>query len=344
MSARYRVLINPKSRTGDSLRVSDVAHRVFAAHDAEILVPDSQADLKRLARTAAADGFTHLVVAGGDGTINAILDEIVGTGIVLGVIPCGTANDLARQLGLPTDPETACRLVLGDMARDVDLIAVNGRHYVTGGAIGVATEIAAGVNRWKGAGGWRRWLMRALGSWAYLAYSAFYLPLAPKLWLDVHLDGDAGPQGPLRLLVMMIHNQEAIGKTFKATPFARIDDGLIEVCLLSWQGRWPGIYLVTLLAMGGRHVGKRGATIWRTRRLEISAAEPIVFMGDGEALARETHLVVEAVPGALRIVAPVDQRRTRRLTASLGRTVLLGSLPVAKTLDGEQPSLDRPDA
>lgn len=342
MPARYRVLINPKSRTGDRSQVAEVARQVFSAHDAEILVPETQAELKRLARTATADGFTHLVVAGGDGTINAILDEIAGTGIILGIIPCGTANDLARQLGVPRKPEAACRLVLEGACREVDLIAVNGRHYVTGGAIGAATEIAAGVNRWKGAGGWRRWLMRRLGSWAYLVYSGFYLPLAPKLWLDVHLEGDAGPIGDQRLLVMMVHNQEAIGKTFKATPYARIDDGLIEVCLLSWRGRWPGIYLVTLLAMGGRHVGRPGATIWRTSRMEITAAEPIQFMGDGESLACDTRLVVEAVPRALRVVAPLDRRHTRRLTAPFGQTALLGSTSATKSTDGGR-SLDAPE-
>lgn len=317
MGDRYCIVLNPFARSGGAGDLRAVVESAFSGREATVHVPTSLEASRAIIREAIADGVTHLVLAGGDGTVNGVLDLLVGAPVTLGLIPCGTANDLAFQLGIPTDPQAACELILKGERRQLDVVAVNDRFYVTGGALGIATGIAAGVNQWKGKPGWRRTVMRALGSWAYLAYSGLYLMTTPKLWYDVTLRSEDGPQGKQRVLVLLINNQAIIGKTFKAAPFARQDDGHLEVCLLEWQGRFRGTWLVTLLAANGRHVGRRGVRIWRTRDVTITSDEPIAFMGDGERLAESTKLHIAVKPQALAMMGPVDLRRTRHLTMPL---------------------------
>jgi diacylglycerol kinase (ATP) len=317
MGDRYCIVLNPFARSGGEGDLRAIVETAFSGRDAAIHVPTSLEASRTVIREAIAAGVTHVVLAGGDGTVNGVLDLLAHTPVTLGLIPCGTANDLAFQIGIPADPKSACELILRGERRQLDVVAVNDRFYVTGGALGIATGIAAGVNRWKGAPGLRRTIMRALGSWAYLAYSGLYLMTTPKLWYDVTLSSPDGPQGRKRVLVLLINNQAIIGKTFKAAPFARQDDGHLEVCMIEWQGRLRGSWLVTLLAANGRHVGRRGVSIWQTRDLTITSEEPLAFMGDGEHLAESTTLAISVKPQALQIMAPLDLRRTRHLTMPL---------------------------
>jgi diacylglycerol kinase (ATP) len=317
MGDRYCIVLNPFSRGGNAEDLRTIVRTAFSGREASIHIPDSLAAARTIIRDAIAEGASHVVVAGGDGTVNGVLDLLAHAPVTLGLIPCGTANDLAFQMGIPLDPQKACDLILRGERRRLDVVAVNDRYYVTGGALGIAPGIAAGVNRWKAQPGLRQRLMRALGSWAYLAYSGLYLMTTPRLWYDVTLAGTDGPQGRKRVLVLLINNQAIIGRTFKAAPFARLDDGHLEVCMIEWQGRFRGSYLVTLLAANGRHVGRKGVSIWRTRELTITSEAPIAFMGDGERLVESTTLTIAVKPQALQMMAPPDLRRTRHLTMPL---------------------------
>jgi YegS/Rv2252/BmrU family lipid kinase len=317
MGNRYCIVLNPFARTGNAGELRTIVETAFTGRDTAIHSPESLEAARSIIREAIADGVSHVVLAGGDGTVNGVLDLLVHAPVTLGLIPCGTANDLGHQIGIPLDPRAACELILRGEQRLLDVVAVNDRFYVTGGALGIATGIAAGVNRWKGQPGLRRSLMRALGPWAYLVYSGLYLMTTPKLWYDVTLTSRDGPQGRRRVLALLINNQAVIGKTFKAAPYARQDDGHLEVCMFDWQGRFRGTYLVTLLAANGRHVGHHGITIWRTQGLTITSEEPVAFMGDGEKLAESTTLQIAVKPQALRIMGPLDLRRTRHLTMPL---------------------------
>jgi YegS/Rv2252/BmrU family lipid kinase len=317
MGDRYCIVLNPFARSGGGSDLQTIVKTTFAGREATVHVPQSLEASRALIREAIAGGVTHVVLAGGDGTVNGVLDLLAGTDVTLGLIPCGTANDLAQQIGVPSDPQRACELILRGERKDLDVIAVNDRFYVTGGALGIATGIAAGVNRWKGKPGLRRSLIRALGSWAYLAYSGIYLMTTPKLWYDVTLTETDGTVSRKRVLVLLINNQAIIGKTFKAAPFARSDDGHLAVCMIEWQGRFRGSWLITLLAANGRHVRHQGVSIWQTRSLTIESDEPIAFMGDGESLAEATTLAISVKPQALRMMAPMDLRRTRHLTMPL---------------------------
>ena len=318
MGERYCIVLNPKARNGARGDLGAIVAEAFAGRDATITVPDSLEAARNTIKAAIIDGATHIVLAGGDGTVNGVLDLLSDAPVTLGLIPCGTANDLAHQLRLPLDPKEACQVILHGERRFLDLIAVNERFFATGGALGIATGIAAGVNRWKAKPGLRRTIMRLLGSWAYLVYSGPYLMFTRRLWQEVRIAGGEGPQGPVKILVLLINNQDVIGKTFKATPMARSDDGHLDVCLIAWQGRGRGSWLVWLLAMGGRHVGKHGVSIWRGRSLTISADQPIAFMGDGEPFPESTSLGIHVQPQAMRVMVPIDLRRTRHLTTPLG--------------------------
>ena len=82
-----------------------------------------------------------MIVAGGDGTLNAALQGLVEAGLPLGIIPLGTANNLARTLGIPSDPAGACEVIAAGHRRRIDLGWVNGRYFCTTASVGLSVQI-----------------------------------------------------------------------------------------------------------------------------------------------------------------------------------------------------------
>src|SRR5439155_1160235 len=134
--------------------------------------PVSGAETARLAAEHARAGVAAVVVAGGDGTINRVVNELAGTGVPIGILPRGTANDFAREVDLPLEIAAAARRVLEGGVRAIDVIDVNGRAFVTVGGLGLPAACALSVGRLKRAGGLALVALAALGPAVYPVVAA----------------------------------------------------------------------------------------------------------------------------------------------------------------------------
>jgi len=153
------VILNPGSGSGDGDEIAAHLVQLFAAHGraATILAAGPGRSVADQARRAVAEGCRVAVAAGGDGTVNAVAAAVAGTGTPLGLLPIGTLNHFAKDLGLPLELEDAVRLISQGPARRVDVGEVNGRVFVNNSSIGVYPRIVALRDR-AGASGWGKWL------------------------------------------------------------------------------------------------------------------------------------------------------------------------------------------
>src|SRR4051794_37510526 len=151
-------ILNCAAGTCDPQTTEVMIRQVAAVHGAtcEILAPERGADLTALARQAVADGAALVVAGGGDGTINAVASALVGTEARLGVLPLGTLNHFAKDLGIPLALEEAVRTVFTGRPQAVDVGEVNGRLFLNNSSLGIYPRIVRlreahrrqGVRKW----------------------------------------------------------------------------------------------------------------------------------------------------------------------------------------------------
>lgn len=303
MPGKIRLIVNRAARSGCKRRLLDQVRRELGDLDLEVLVPDSYEELIAMARRAPQDGVDTVLVLGGDGTINAVLNQLVHTDVALGVIPAGTANDLAGFLGISRKVREACAVVRRGKRKRLDLIEVNGRYFVTAGGIGVVSDTAVGVNRLKASGGLLSKLTKWLGGMVYVLYSFALLAASREIVspLDVSVDGK--PQGEIPTIALFVNNQPTLGKTVMPYPGARSDDGELGLCIMRQRSRLGAIWTVILMSLRGAHTKRKDILMMPGKSLSIRSPRPTTFIGDGEVLAHDCELSLRVVPKAIRVLA-----------------------------------------
>lgn len=239
-----------------------------------------------LARSAVAEGVDGLVVCGGDGIVHLGLQAVAGTGVPLGLVPCGTGNDVARYFDLPRkDPVAAADRIADGGTRDVDLARSSGRWFVTVMAAG----FDAVVNERANAMTWPRGQMRY--NLATVAELRTFRPLPYVLELD-------GRTVELDAMLVAVGNGPSFGGGLRITEGALLDDGLLDVVVIRPVGKVELVRTYPKL-FKGTHVHHPAYERHRVRRVTV-ASPGIVAYADGERFA-PLPLTVECVPGALRM-------------------------------------------
>ena len=270
-------------------------------HHVEPRVTWERGDAVRLAREAAECGVDAVVALGGDGTVNEVVNGLSGHETPLGIIPLGTANDFARQAGIPLDADHAMDIILRRNPVRIDTGEMNGRRYLNASVGGVGAETTAETPAES---------KESLGLLAYAITGVRKLAgLAPKA---MHFRGP-GVELDAECLVFAVGNSRVTGGGTQITPNASVVDGLLDVCIVEAMGR-PEFVALALRVRKGEHVGEAGVHYFQLPSLTITAEEPVTVNVDGEP-AEEKYL----------------EYRVRR--ADL--LVHVGHLPGADGLDGE---------
>lgn len=242
-----------------------------------------------MARAAAADGRTdRLVVAGGDGTINEALNGLAGSALPLAIVPLGTANVLAHELGLGRTARAVADAALDGWPRAVSLGTVNGRRFSMMAGTGFDAHVVRDVSTR---------LKRAIGKGAYALETFRQLFAFGSRMYEAVIDGV-----PHRAASVLVCNGHYYGGRFVAAPEARLDRPGFQVVLFLDPGPRATLGYMAALAAGSLHRHPR-VKIVEARTVEISgpAGEPV--QGDGDVIA---HLpaIFESLPDAARLVGP----------------------------------------
>lgn len=245
-----------------------------------------------LAKKAIEDGFTVVVAAGGDSTISEVMnglvqasgDDLAGT---LGIIPLGTANDLAFGLNIPLDLTEACQRLMDGNTRVIDVCQVNDRYFDNNSAMGLEPTVTLEAER----------ITRIKGTARYLAAALRAIWKRPSWY--AHLKWDDGEYKGAIALVSVGNGARTGG--FFMTPNAKFDDGKFDFIFAPAMGRWKLLNLLPK-TLNGSHIHHPDVTYIQTTHLTIETdASP--FHADGEIISRRVKkLSYHILPQKLRVI------------------------------------------
>ncbi|HEX4506615.1 MAG TPA: diacylglycerol kinase family protein [Alphaproteobacteria bacterium] len=272
-----------------------------AGFDVDFISPDAGSLPERVA-LACASGAGMVVVAGGDGSVACAAQQIAGTGIVLGILPFGTANVLARDLDIPIGDLAAAVAVLRDgKVREIDAAEVNGRLYLCASMLGLPARLARYREMGRGKGS----MTRLWSRFARAAFRAFARYQAPRVALT--LDGRFVE---LRAGAIMITPNLLDDSTGRRLGRDRLDEGRLGLYALKQINLRAILRLLVrlLLRIIRRDPDFHGAAAREITILRMGRRAPrtIRVMNDGEVTLMAPPLTYRIVPRAIRVMAPAE--------------------------------------
>jgi YegS/Rv2252/BmrU family lipid kinase len=292
------VVINPAAgpawRRRPAARMEAWARGVVERHAAEAWVAftEGPGHARVLAQHAVDEGADVVVAWGGDGTINEVASALVYSRGTLGIVPVGSGNGLARELGIPRSPEGAMTVALSGATRVIDAGELNGRLFFNMAGVGfdahVAEVFASSSGRRRGFTSYAAATIRELFQYQSAMYS---------------IETDGRPAGDLRALLISVANTRQWGNGARIAPFAVMDDERLD--LVAIAARPPVLVLANLwrLFVGSittlSHVDSQ-----QCRTATLVATPPAPVHVDGEPLGRFATIEIRVKAGALRVRVP----------------------------------------
>ena len=288
------IILNPAAHSEKAVRLTERIHALCTG--AEVRLTSMPGDAERIAREAVGEGFTTLIAAGGDGTINEVVNGLVATrnpDVRLGILPVGTMNVFAVELGIPLNSlEKAWEIILKNEVRHLDLpvckTAEESRCFVQLAGVGLDAEVVRRTSRES---------KKALGPLSYLLSLAQVAGVKPP---PVTIESEDGMvrSGSFVLL----GNGRFYGGPFKMFRKGSPCDGLIDVLVFRNQSPWDLFRYMNAILIG-QHAELSDVEYFQTTSLSLHSESPVPYELDGE-MAGYLPLSLRVEKGALPVLAP----------------------------------------
>ena len=244
------------------------------------------------AESAVSAGVDLVLACGGDGTVTACAEGVAGTGVPLAIIPMGTGNLLARNIGLPMDMDEALAVALGRVQQPIDAGRVNGTLFVVMAGLGLDAQMLSGTSEP---------LKKRLGWLAYAISAARHLGDRP---IRVTVSADGGRRRRMRASALIVGNVGWLRGGLPLLPDARPDDGMLDAVVLIAGGltRWLAVAADIVL----RRPARGGIYRVQFTELQVTLDQEQPWELDGEIMGSTRQLAVVAQPGALLLRMPPE--------------------------------------
>ena len=292
--SRAAVVVNPTKLDDDEAFRKSV-RRVMDDHgwDEPLWLETTPEDPGRgQAESAVSAGIGLVLACGGDGTVTACAEGITGTGVPLAIIPMGTGNLLARNIGLPMGLDEALAVALGDVQQAIDAGRVNETLFVVMAGLGLDAQMLSGTSEP---------LKKRLGWFAYAISAVRHLGDRP---MRVTVSADGGRRRRMRANALIVGNVGWLRGGLPLLPDARPDDGMLDAVVLNASGL-TGWLAVTADILLRRPAFGRTYRIQFTK-LQVTLDREQPWELDGEVMASARQLTVVAQPGALLLRMPPE--------------------------------------
>lgn len=299
-AGRALVVLNPVAGQDDPRLVRRLLGGAFAVRGVgfDLVETAGAGDAERFARDGAEKGYRAVVAVGGDGTIAEVIAGLAGSTVPLGIVPQGTGNQLAANLGIPGDVERAVEVVTAGHTMPLDLGRVGGdpgRYFALMAGAGWDGEVMAACTRE---------LKDRWGFGAYLFAGLRRVVTPPSALFRITADG---AEFEVRAATVIVANA---GQLFsgifpvevRIAPGASFHDGLLDVCIFAPR-TLPDVAAVLWRVASRQYVGDERMIFLQARRVRIEADPPVMAQVDGDCTG-ETPLELYAVPGGVRVLVP----------------------------------------
>jgi diacylglycerol kinase (ATP) len=289
---KAKLIVNPVSGTDTGPEVLTVINRQLRERVGrlDIVITTTEGDATQAAEQAVRDGYDHLFIGGGDGTLNEVLNGVARldglSQVTFGVIPLGTGNDFATALGLPADISDAIEALFESEAAAIDIGRMNDQYFVNVSAGGFIAEVSDAVNpQLKTLAGKLAYLIG--GAQVVFTFEPVRAQLVGVASPATSVTADAQNQAPLpsamALHAFAVCNSRSVGGGRLIAPHATIDDGRLDVCLIEAM---PTVDFLALLkrVSDGEHVDDTRVIYFQTAALELVFDRVIKVNTDGQVL------------------------------------------------------------
>jgi YegS/Rv2252/BmrU family lipid kinase len=294
MPAPVCLIVNPAAGGGKAGRALPDVLQALEGHGL-LVRSELTRDLehaRELARAAALGGET-VVCLSGDGMVGAVADTLREVpGALLGVLPGGRGNDLARVLGISADPVQACATIAAGFSRMLDLGEVGGQAFVGIASVGFDSDANRIANE----------APPRLGNLVY-AYGALRALIG---WRPARFEIELDPPGErhsFTAYTVGACNSKTYGGGMRAAPDALLDDGLLDVVVLENVSKLTFLTRILPKVFSGKHIHEPNVRVFRAREVAVAANRPFTMYADGDPIG-ELPVLVKAVAGAVRMLVP----------------------------------------
>ena len=289
MSHRALLLVNRHARQGKTLlpqAIEQLQELGFELIEESTEHPEQLPDVIRRYQ----DQVDLVIIGGGDGTLNAAIDGLVDTKLPLGILPLGTANDLARTLEIPTSLPEASKTIAQGKLRHIDLGWVNGKHFFNVASLGLSVQITQRLSKQAK----RRW-----GVFAYAATAMQVIWQSRPFRAEIQLLGESIP---VKTVQIAVGNGRHYGGGMTVVHDATIDDQRLDLYSLETKHWWQ-IVAVLPAMWRGRYTTWSGVRVLHSQEIKVVTHRPRPVNTDGE-ITTHTPAHFRVIPKALTVIVP----------------------------------------
>ena len=283
---KIRFIINPISGTGKQKRIEDVIKN-YIHFPYEIIYTKKGGDATELSQKAIKDRIDIVVAVGGDGTVNECAKVLIGTDTALGVVPCGSGNGFAYHIGMEKEVENAVKQLNACTTKMIDSCSANGIPFVNVSGIGFDAHIA-----------------NLFANFSKRGFVSYFKLITKELSYKAQkytLNFD-GKSKTITAYLIAFANSSQYGNDFQISPFAKIEDGLIDIVIIKDFPKWKIPAFLLRIAKGKVHLSKH-VEIIQTKEIEIESTNSLVHL-DGEPKELQSPIIIKVKPKTLKIFSP----------------------------------------
>ncbi len=305
---KTKLIVNPVAGRGKVKKLLPMVEKRLKEKGIkyDLALTQGHGQARKFAQKAKKAGYQRVIVCGGDGTVSEVINVIIKTSLTLGIIPLGIGNDLARNLGIKEEIDFACDILKYGKIKKIDVIKVGeDKYYVTVGGISFDAEVVSYINRWK------RFVPRMFIYPFYIGAILKEIAVCRPQKVRIRYDGNSFSG---QILMACFGNTKSYARVIQTTPFALVDDGLLDICIVKRIGKLKIIktFLKVFIKTPPFRLPEvriykeiLGVKVYQAKKIYLESYIPLPFHGDAEIIST-TPLSLEVIPKALRMIVPIN--------------------------------------
>ena len=303
--SQISVYLNPHASKSVHNFQAEEIRKYFFRQEILFKTPASEAELINHIRQDRDAGVECIFSIGGDGTAHTIAQNLIGSKTKLLVLPGGTANDFASEMGTNSNLQKLASIFHARTTREVDIIKVNDRYLISNGGVGIAHKVAAGVNKLRKEMPFFKNFLKTAGKHSYSFMFIKEIMTASLEYHEVYMES---PDFPLldklvKSPLILVNNQPFLGGKFPVAPGTKNDDGKFNVTIFLHDNKLDFVKSTSGLLRGVYPENDRNIVSFETSSLKMMSItdKPLNFFGDGEMFTPARELDISIVPKGLTV-------------------------------------------